>query len=193
MAPSFEAPKKEEEPLLDEITKELSTMKWPVKRPMRDGTRGNVTAHEDTEIRAFALGKVRRYDLPLELVTSQYNKKFPYLLELLRRLVRLHNPGFRYNAIQLNANVQTSPHYDKNNVGRSYCLAVGKYTGGGLTLYADGGDVPTEVYRNKRKWVLYDGKRVKHGSAPVTSGTRFAIIYFTNEPKSKRSRRSKRS
>lgn len=178
----------EEEELLDLVTDELTHLRWPVKRPALDKTRRNVTGFTNVELRAFALGKVRRYDKPGVLVESQYNAKYPHLLQLLRRLMRVHNPSFRYNAIQLNANVQTAPHYDKNNRGRSYCLAVGRYTGGGLTIYPDDSDVPSGVFRNKRKWVKYDGGRIKHGSAPVTSGTRFAIIYFTATPLRRSSR-----
>ena len=186
--PTVEPPRnREEEELFDLITDELTHLRWPVKRPF-DRTRTNVVAYKHVEVRGFVLGKVRRYDKPGVLVESQYNAKFPHLLKLLRRLMRVHNPNFRYNAIQLNSNVQTSPHYDKHNRGRSYCTAVGRYTGGGLTIYRDDSDVPSRVFRNKRKWVKYDGGRTKHGSAPVTSGTRFAIIYFTATPLRRSSR-----
>lgn len=178
-------PTNAEEAIFDRIEEVFRTMKWPVKRPAIDLTRGNVVSNGYDEIRAFALGKVRRYDLPRELVESQYNAKYPELYALIKQLMRLHDPGFRYNAIQLNAGVKTKPHFDRNNRGRSYCLAVGKFHGGGLDLYTDGGDRPTETIRNRRRWVLYDGANVKHGSAPVTSGTRYAIIYYKATPHAK--------
>ena len=192
MAVLVQEPTRAEAALFDQVDELLRTMRWPVKRPAAEGahwstgdkSRGSVVVGA-REIRAFALGKVRRYDLPRQLVDSQYNAKFPELHALLRRLMRLHDPSFRYNAIQLNAGVQTKPHYDRNNTGLSYCLALGKYTGGGIDLYDDDDERPARTVRNKRKWVLYDGVRTKHGSAPVHSGVRYAIIYYHTTPKSR--------
>lgn len=169
----------EERRLMVRITEYLQTMRWPMRL-----TRKNIGT--DPNRRAFVLGRVRKLDVPFECVESRFNKKFADLFEMLKRLVRLHNPTFRYNAIQLNANVQTEPHYDRNNEGLSYCLALGSFTGGGLMVYPE--DSQPRRYANRHKWVLYDGKHIKHGSAPVTAGVRFALIYYKCVPRSRRSR-----
>lgn len=169
---------------MSQIEDYLKTMKWPTRI-----TRKNIGT--DPNRRAFVLGRVRKLDVHFECVKSRYNEKFAELHQMLKRLMRLHNPTFRYNAIQLNSNVQTEPHYDRNNEGLSYCLGLGTFTGGGLMVYPE--ETRPKLYANKRKWVLYDGKHLKHGSAPVTSGTRFAIIFYKCVPLVRRSRsRSRR-
>ena len=168
-----------ERALMAEVLAHLEALAWPTKTPHRDGSRGNVVAGSKTPtIHAFTLGKVRQYDRPGELVESTPSRKarFQGLYGALRALVRAHNPHFRYNAIQLNKNVRTQPHFDKNNRGLSYCLGLGHYKGGGLTVYPEEGQPKT--YRNRNKWVLYDGAGLKHGSAAVQSGTRYAIVFY---------------
>lgn len=178
---TFEVPVSEEEKrLMGQVETYLKTMHWPSRV-----TRKNIGT--DPDRRAFVLGKVRKLDVHTRCVNSRFNKLFPELFTMLKQLMHLHNPHFRYNAIQLNANVQTEPHYDRNNAGMSYCLGLGTFRGGGLVIYPENGDRPKR-YDNKRKWVLYDGKRTKHGSAPVTSGERFAVIFYRCVPQGLRSR-----
>ena len=90
--------------------------------------------------------------------------------------MKTHDPGFGFNAIQLNKNVQTMPHYDKRNIGCSYCLGLGDFTGGGLRVFDEHGR--SRDIDNKRKWVLYNGKTTYHASVPVRSGVRFAVIFY---------------
>lgn len=179
-----EYPRREEAILIREIEETLYALKWPTKRPHKDRTRNYVLSHSQQEIHAFALGRVRRYDLPYELVESQYNKKYADLYRLLRKLVRVHNPNFKYNAIQINDGVKTAPHKDRNNAGPSYCFAIGKHTGGGLVFHDEHTGSPTETVPNRHIWVRYNGAKTLHSSAPVKSGRRFAIIFYTATPKS---------
>ena len=167
--------------LMSEIEHMLDTMKWPNRL-----TRTKIGTHPDRK--AFVLGKAFQYDRATELVESRFNVMYPELHAALKRLMRLHDPGFRFNCIQLNANVECEPHLDFNNCGMSYGLALGKFTGGGIVLYpnakskADAND-PEKMkgalpYRNKRRWVYYNGATTLHASLPVTSGTRYALIFF---------------
>ena len=194
MTARMEDPKRAELALFQEIEAYLDALRWPVKCPGMENSnsRKKVVKKSGTEICAFVLGMVRNFAVAGRLWPSKYNRRHPELLKLLGRLMKVHNPSFRWNAVQLNANVETAPHYDGRNKGLSYCLALGDFTGGGLQLYRDPErDAPTEVLRNKRKWVLYDGANLKHGSAPVHSGRRYAIIFFTNVPTKLRSRSSR--
>lgn len=158
---------------MDAIEAMLESIKWPARVTRRNiGTAPNR--------RAFVLGKVRKLDVVDRLVESRYNKVFPELYAQLRELVQMHDPDFTYNAIQLNRNVHTDPHRDMNNYGPSYCLALGTFTGGGLDIYPDNCTAARpDTVDNHRTWVLYDGHKVLHGSAPVTSGTRYALIFYT--------------
>jgi hypothetical protein len=175
-------PTNQERDLMYKIESYLSEMTWPTV--LSSSTRRNIGS---TKRHAFCLGSVRKLDVFGELVHSQYNKKHPLLLSMLKKLMSLRDPNFKYTTIQLNSNLQTNPHYDKNNIGVSYCLALGKHTGGGLALYSNGAnDSVPNVVNNKRKWVQYDGSKILHGSAPVKSGNRYAIIYFKCKPRYRR-------
>ena len=173
----MEEPSDAERILMTRVETMLKEMKWPSRV-----TRKNISS--DPNRRAFALGKVYQYDRPRELVESRFNRVYPELYSALTRLMRLHAPTFRFNSIQLNANVHTEPHYDTNNCGPSYAIGLGRFTGGGLVLYPD---KPSDKasdgvrLRNKRRWVHFNGATTLHGSIPVTSGTRYAIIFFTRK------------
>ena len=177
-----EPPSDAERILMSEIETMLEDMKWPSRV-----TRKNIGT--DPRRRAFALGKVYQYDRPRELVESRFNRVYPELYSALARLMRLHAPTFRFNSIQLNANVHTEPHYDTNNCGPSYAIGLGRFTGGGLVLYPDGKPRDGIRLRNKRRWVHFNGATTLHGSIPVTSGTRYAIIFFTRKTPGARSPR----
>jgi hypothetical protein len=177
----------DEQSLLDSIESYLSSMKWPVQEQhLRKNGRWSSTRSGKKHVsgrvniggksrKAFVLGKVRKWDDHIRLHESVHNKKHPDLFEMLKKLISTHNPRFKYNAIQLNNNVVTTPHYDKRNKGCSYCLALGKFKGGGLRIFD--GEQHYDIH-NKRKWVLYNGQTTLHGSVPVSSGTRFAIIFY---------------
>lgn len=168
----MEEPSDAERVLMTRIETMLQEMKWPSRV-----TRKNIGS--DPNRRAFALGKVYQYDRG-QLVESRFNKTYPELYSALARLMRLHASTFRFNSIQLNANVHTDPHYDSNNCGPSYALGLGRFTGGGLVLYPDNSSDGVH-FRNKRRWVRFNGATTLHGSIPVTSGTRYAIIFFTRK------------
>ena len=174
--------KKEEMKLIQDIEYILGSIKWPEKNPMKDRTRMNVVGHKEKIIKAFVLGKVHAYHLTGtgKLANSINNKKFPELYTKLKQLMRIHNPSFRFNAIQLNNNVQTCPHHDKNNKGVSYAFACGKHTGGGLRIFKNEKHVD---YPNRHKWILYNGSKLLHGSVPVRSGVRYALIFYSSIPR----------
>ena len=178
----MEEPSDAERILMTKIESMLQEMKWPSRV-----TRKNIGS--DLNRRAFALGKVYRYDRPRELVVSRFNRVYPELYSALTRLMRLHAPTFRFNSIQLNANVHTEPHYDTNNCGASYAIGLGRFIGGGLVLYPDGRPSHGVRLRNKHRWVHFNGATTLHGSIPVMSGTRYAIIFFTRKTPGARSPR----
>ena len=113
--------------------------------------------------------------------TTEYNRhnaseKYQELYDMLKKLIKLHNPNFKYTSIQINKSVETDWHFDKGNVGLSYCLALGNFTGGGVVVRIN--PQKEKHYDNKRKWLYYDGHYLKHKSAP-SKGTRYAIIFYT--------------
>ena len=168
-----------EKEIANQIKNELETMKWIKKNPKKDLSRWR---DKDMNIEAFVLGKVWAYHSPV-MVNSQYNKRYEMLYKLLKKWVKIHNPKFKYTSIQLNKSVHTHYHRDLNNIGDSYCIALGDFEGGGIQIDfgdGEGGDGFTKDYPNKNKWLLYDGHTYLHKSIkPKGRGTRYAIIFFS--------------
>lgn len=85
-----------------------------------------------------------------------------------------------YNAITLNHNYQSNPHYDKNNVGDSFLVAFGTYSGGELLIHE--GKL-TGVHNIYCKPIVTDFSKVLHSVKPFT-GERFSLVYyFYDDPK----------
>lgn len=153
------------------VYEELENTKFP-----KTSSRKNIS---DKPIEAFVLGKVNyRGQETLGYRTkgpSRYNKKFPKLYSLLKKcfaeFIHQYDPDFKYTTIQLNKNVVSPPHVDKNNVGPSYIIAIGNYTGG--ELFVEG-----KPYNIKNKFLKFDGTK-GHWVAPF-SGTRYSLVFFTH-------------
>lgn len=177
--PILEEPKPNELPLMKEVERLFEEIqKFPVKDPSKDNSRKNVLQKKNQKIEAMVLGKVRSYS-EKDLVVGRATKsgKFDELESVLKKLVHLHNPNFRYTSIQINKSVETAWHFDKGNVGLSYCIAFGKYVGGGVVVKVR--DNKEMLAKNNKKWLYYDGHSLEHKSAPVKSGIRYAVIFFT--------------
>ncbi len=102
---------------------------------------------------------------------SRYNKKFPELFNALQKLIKNHDPDFTYTTIQLNKNIESAPHIDKNNVGDSYIIGLGDYTGGDLV-------VEGVKHNIKDKFFRFNG--TKGHWTDTFKGTRYSIIFFTH-------------
>ena len=126
-------------------------------------------------IEAFVLGDVNyRGQASLNYKTrgpSRYNKKFPELFKTLKRLMFAYDPDFSFTTIQVNKNIVSPPHVDKNNVGPSYIIGLGDYDGGKLVI--DG-----KEYNIRNRFKKFDG-RYGHWVTPF-SGTRYSLVFFTH-------------
>ena len=165
---------KEIDILFSEITN------FPTKDPYKDKTRKNVLQKEGQKIEAMVLGKVRAYDKK-NLVSSSVSSsgKYEELESKLKDLMRLHNPNFRYTSIQINKSVTTSWHFDKGNVGLSYLIGFGNFKGGGVVVKIR---KDKELFvDNDHRWLYFDGHNLEHKSAPIKSGVRYAVIFFTKK------------
>ena len=135
-------------------------------------TRKNVCSSKN---RAFALGQVNyrgQHFLQGKLKgPSRYNKKFPELYKNIKLLIKYYYPNFKYTTIQVNKNVMSMPHVDKNNVGPSKIIALGDFTGG--ELYIEG--VPFNI---KNKWKSFNGNK-GHWVSPF-KGERYSLVFFTH-------------
>jgi hypothetical protein len=152
---------------MNDVLYKLENIKFP-----KNKSRVNVSVNS-TE--AFAMGSVNyRGQKSLGGRTkgpSRFNKKFPELYESITDLIRLYKPDFKYTTVQVNKNVRSKPHVDKNNVGPSYIIALGEFTGG--NLFIEG-----EKFNIKNKWKNFNGT-LGHWVEPF-EGTRYSLVYFTH-------------
>jgi hypothetical protein len=102
---------------------------------------------------------------------SRYNEKFPELYRGIRDMMNEYHPDFKYTTIQVNKNVVSKPHVDKNNVGESYIIALGDYTGGELVIEG-------REYNIKNRFKKFDGRK-GHWVNPF-GGTRYSLVFFTH-------------
>lgn len=162
------------EVLMDLILKELrSIKKFPTKKPYKDKTRKHILQQGQDQIEAFTLGKVRAYHTKV-MVNSSNNKKFPHLLELCKDCVKSFDPDYIFTTIQINRNVLTPPHRDKNNVGLSLALSLGDFKGGGIEQFNEDG---TSTLLDTHNHFMFQDGSLLHRTLPYL-GERFALIFF---------------
>ena len=153
--------------LYTKVLEELENTKFSKNR-----SRKNVSG---IPTKSFAMGEVNyRGQASLNYKTrgpSVYNAKFPELYTLLQDFIKESQPDFEYTTIQVNKNVLCEPHVDKNNIGPSYGISLGDFTGGNLVIEG----TPYDIHDI---WAEFDG-RLGHWVEPF-EGTRYSLIYFTH-------------
>jgi len=132
--------------------------------------RGNVGGGD--KAKAMAMGKVHIY-IGNKVLDAQYNTKFPKLFDLLKWLIALHHPKFKYSTIQVNYGFACDKHVDKNNVGPSFSISLGDFTGGELVVESGGRET---AYNTRNKFVKFDGRN-PHWVKPF-KGERYSLVYF---------------
>ena len=151
---------------MEKILAALTLIKFPKNR-----TRNNVAMVSTS----FVLGEVNyRGQACLNYKTrgpSSYNKKFPQLYNILLEFMKTNYPDFKFTTIQVNKNVLSQPHIDKNNIGPSLIFALGDYSGGSLVIEG-------KPYNIKNTILYFDGKK-GHWVEPFV-GDRYSIVFFTH-------------
>lgn len=145
----------------------LENIKFPTTSSRKNISTGSVEA--------FVLGKVnyrgQKFLGGRTKGPSKFNKKFSKLYTSIRKLIKISQPDFKYTTIQLNKNIKSPPHIDKNNVGPSYIIGLGNYTGGELSIEGKKHDI-------KNKWLYFDG--TKGHWTECFEGTRYSLVFFTH-------------
>jgi hypothetical protein len=99
---------------------------------------------------------------------------------------RLHNmliefgkkyvlPHITYTSIQVNCNYPCKAHKDISNVGDSYIVAFGDYSGGQLCI-------EDANYTIDKRGLLFNGSELRHWTREWT-GQRISLVYHTLKPK----------
>jgi len=107
---------------------------------------------------------------------SRFNKKYGKLYDLLKDLFSSDcssqlEDAQTWTTIQVNKNMKCLPHIDRNNVGPSFIIALGDFTGGELVVEGEKFDV-------KNKFVEFDGTK-GHWTEDF-KGERYSLVFFTH-------------
>lgn len=114
-----------------------------------------------------ALNNIRRKELS---VISKKNVKFTQLL----MDFGFEKSGDYWDSICVNKSYPMAKHIDKNNVGTSFIIGLGNYTGGDLRVYEkDGSYNDIDI----RKGFLFNGAKQYHEVLPF-EGERFSLVYY---------------
>lgn len=187
--------------LQDHVLKTLLAITWP-----DCVSRANVIPEGQQSIKAMCFGATQpRFRNQLTLaVTSRRMQRLTRLLCMLGRR-EIPEEEFPWTSVQANKDYAARFHRDKNNLGPSWIIAKGDFTGGGELFIADEGQfdreeggidheitlgekvpsgyVPGQVVKGKlfdirNRWQRFDG-RYGHMAMPFTSGTRISLVFFT--------------
>jgi len=156
--------------------------------PLPKQGRDNITADRKGNNKGVVLGKVRFFGASREeqsvkgkdpIVTSRLTNtpKYKPLFEEASKLMRQHNPNFKFTSIQINENQKTSKHKDGYNVGKSYIIGLGDYTGGEVRLYTKDGDKFKDI-NIKNRWATFDGSELEHETTPF-KGERYTLVFYS--------------
>lgn len=121
--------------------------------------------------RSQAFGLVGKRSMPPDY--SRQCWKRPYLFKLLLDFGDQY-VNIPWNAITINENYVAGPHYDKNNLGDSFLVAFGNYTGGELVMHE--GDMKGE-YNICHTPLIHDFSKTLHSVNPFT-GERYSLVYY---------------
>ena len=94
---------------------------------------------------------------------------YQLLLEFAKKYVTIP-----WTSITVNQNYEAKKHKDRGNIGVSWLVAFGDYTGGELALYKDN----KELLDIRCKPVIDDFSKVWHGVEPF-SGNRYSLVFYT--------------
>jgi hypothetical protein len=122
--------------------------------------------------RSQAFGIVGRRCLPPDY--SRYCWQRPYLYKLLldfgNRFVNIP-----WTSITVNDNYRAAAHYDKGNIGESYLVGFGDYTGGAINLHE--GDL-SGCHDIRYKPIITTFSNTLHSVEPW-EGQRYSLVFYT--------------
>lgn len=124
--------------------------------------------------RSQCFGMVRKRSMAPDLSRNSWcDPRLHYLLMLFAR----NHVEIPFTSIQVNDNYPCAKHRDKHNVGNSYIVAFGDYTGGELVL-------DNKEYNIRHRPLLFDGSKIEHSTKDFT-GRRWSLVFHTLEAPAK--------
>ena len=145
---------------LAEIQKELERLPIPVNNYRPTAGVG----------RSAAFGVVNRRCLPPDYSRNSWTR--PYLYKLLLDYGRQHVP-IPFSSVTVNQNYQAGPHRDRGNIGESYLVAFGDFSGGELEIH----EGPLTGLHDVRTPIVADFTKVLH-SVKEFQGNRYSLVFY---------------
>jgi hypothetical protein len=146
-------------------------------------SRKNVMKKGQVSYEGFVLGMINLFPYwanikghKQELSVRTKDPKFKELYNNTRLLLKLHDPNFKYTTIQYNKNHRCAKHKDGRNVGESYIIGLGDYTGGELMVW-DENDKNPKKHNIRNKFYKFNGSQYFHETQPF-KGERYTMVYF---------------
>lgn len=156
------------------MTKLLRGTRFP-----KNKGRTNILNKGQTYSLSMVLGKVRKLYSSCNgrvcKVPSRWNSKYAALLKASKQLLKAHDPKYRFEAVTINKNQKASSHTDVNNVGESYIIGLGDYTGGEL-VFTDKDSPYYGTHNIKGKWLRFVGDTPHH--VKPFKGERYTLVYY---------------
>ena len=141
--------------------------------------RTNILKKGQTSSKSMVLGKVRQLysscDGKACKVDSKMNVKYPELLKMSRAFLKKHHPEYRFQTVTINKNHASAKHVDKNNVGHSYIIGLGNYTGGEL-VFTNPKSPNYGSHNIRNRWLKFTGD-TEHYVKPF-KGQRYTLVYY---------------
>lgn len=121
---------------------------------------------------------MQKYNLPKKDLSKKTKiPRYHRLYTEAKELMHTHDPDFKFTSIVINKNHMAHLHKDKNNIGESYIIALGDYTGGELRVWNKEKTTFTD-HNIKNKWLRFNGAEHFHETLPF-EGERYSIVYYT--------------
>ena len=121
--------------------------------------------------RSQAFGVVGKRCMPPDYSRQCWRRPYLYKLLLDFASEHVHIP---FNSITVNQNYKAGKHYDKNNIGQSFLVAFGDYTGGELQIHE--GDL-SGSHDIRCKPVVADFSKILH-SVSDFQGNRYSLVFY---------------
>lgn len=160
-----------------EVLTELNAIKFPLQE------RKNVLRGQKS-YQGFVLGLVTSWAHNggangKEKIPSQKTKleKYKNIFLLSKKMLNQYDPSFKFTSIQFNKNHRAAKHLDSKNVGVSYIIGLGDYTGGNLMVYDEKGSKYKSI-NIKNKFYKFNGSIYPHETEPF-QGTRYTLVYYS--------------
>ena len=106
---------------------------------------------------------------------SVSTKNYPELFSLLKLLMSVVHPTFRFTSIAVNKNTVFNPHKDKNvKTTTSVIFGLGSWDTGGDLWIEDYG-----LYAVKNQFIEFNASKLTHATMPFAGGDRYTFVYYS--------------